>query len=131
MSKIEQISLGQKNKWIRLGSLFMIIFIAVISYLGFFYVKIPEYINLIVIANDEIILIDNNKSNLKNGRYNIVFENGKEESLVIQKKNTTEYKLELNSNHKPIINYIKEKQVSDCKVFIKETNLFNSLFSYK
>jgi len=128
MEKLSEISLGRKGLMVKFGSLFVILFIGLILFLGFYEIKIPKYTDVEIVAiNENIFLISDADLNRTE---NITLESGVKVKVYLEKIDRNKYKLQENNFTEILLESLKKNILTDGKILLEKQNLFENLLPF-
>lgn len=128
MEKLSEISLGQKGWLIKFGSVFIVVFIGVILYLGIYKISMPLYANVEIVAYEaDVFLVS--PINLKSLE-KIKLENGRTIPVNLKKIDAQKYRVSFNNLPDTMIQNLRANVLTDGKILMDKENLFESLLPF-
>lgn len=128
MEKLSEITLGRKGWVIKFGSVFIIVIISLILYLGLYKIELPQYADVEIVANKENLFL---VSEIElNSSEKIELENNKTLVVDLQKIGSDKYRLHSNSLSDPMLQKLQANLITNGRILITKENLFEGLLPF-
>lgn len=128
MEKLSEISLGRRGAVLKFGSILVVLFIGLILFLGFYIIKIPQYADVEIVANEENIFIVSSSS--LDSSEKIELEDHRVIMVDIKKTGSNKYQLSSGNLSGPVVQNLKDNILTNGRILIDRENLFESLLPF-
>lgn len=128
MEKLSEISLGRKGWILKFGSGFIVLLILVVLVLGFYYIKLPQYADVEIVASKENILLVSNFD--LETLEKIKLENEQVITANLKRIGADKYELSSNSLSNSIVQNLKANILTNGRILIDKENLFEGLLPF-
>lgn len=128
MEKLSEISLGRKGWILKFGSGFIVLLILIVLFLGLYYIKLPQYADVEIVASEENIFIISS-SNLESSE-KIKLENDPVITAKLKRIGSDKYELSSNSLSNSMAQNLKANILTNGRILIDRENLFEGLLPF-
>lgn len=128
MEKLSEITLGRKGWVIKFGSVFIIMIMGLILYLGLYKIELPQYADVEIVVNEENLFLVSDFE--LNSPENIELENNKTLLVDLQKIGIDKYQLHSCSFSETTLQNLRTNIITKGRILIAKENLFESLLPF-